>query len=234
MKHVYLTAALVEVFCFGALLGGWSNIGKLIRDAGHFARECDNTTELLTDCKSQANSIARIYSISQSTLGVGIFCFGLLYDRIEVFYSRLILSTCLTLAFLALALIDVVFPDWIMYVCWPVIQCSGVCLAIANFHLASYFPSTKSTIIATINGMSQASVMQSMIMSTLFRNYGWNLNKINGMYAALTSLLWVNTFFTLPRRRTRLADNDKRLLEGEESTKKELIKDHCESTPVPG
>ena len=50
----------------------------------------------------------------QSTLGVGIFCFGLLYDRIEVFYSRFILSTCLTLAFLALALIDVVFPEWIM------------------------------------------------------------------------------------------------------------------------
>ena len=85
MKHVYLTAALVEVFCFGALLGGWSNIGKLIRgelcvalmfnstlsphlDAGHFARECNNATASLNatvgDCKSQANSIARIYSIS--------------------------------------------------------------------------------------------------------------------------------------------------------------------------
>jgi hypothetical protein len=43
-------------------------------------------------CESQATSIANIYSFGVAFLGFGLFLFGILYDWLNVFRSRIILG----------------------------------------------------------------------------------------------------------------------------------------------
>ena len=113
-KFQYSTACGLKIFLGGSVFDLRAflliNLIKIFEGEEYFYDQCLKNTTIPTNsstvcsslrayCKEQAVDIANIYSLSVSILGFGLFLVGILYDWLDVFRTRLILSTLISTSY---------------------------------------------------------------------------------------------------------------------------------------
>jgi hypothetical protein len=124
-----------------------------------------------------------------------------MFDKLDVRKTRIIIGALVSSWKFLFYLVALRFiSEWLLYLIVPILYTCGFGLVIINAQLSNLFPPVRSSIITLTSGMSEMSIMQTIIMSKLF-DWGVRFSSIILVYFVLTIVLWLNTFLVMPKRR---------------------------------
>ncbi|KAM6971796.1 solute carrier family 43 member 3a [Aplochiton taeniatus] len=198
-----LATGFVECLCFAGVVFGYASLVFVLKADGYFGHLCvnvtnaANSTAATTDCSSQDERFALVFTIASFLNNFLSLPNGFLFDRFGTMVTRL-LGICLyTVGTVLVALSSAAF-SMLLFPALSFIAVGGILFLMTNIQVGNLFAAHRSTIITFYNGAFDSSSAVFLIVKVLYEG-GVSL-RTSFIVLSICSVVHVlRTFLLMPR-----------------------------------
>ena len=204
-KLLTVLTGIIETFCVGNIIVGWSSMNFILTKEGYFGSNCNMTDTQVQNqsskngiCPNQQFNLELVYTLALSLSAVITVAGGSLLDRYGTLFVRnlatIMLAVCCTLVAFSSPK-----TSWLLYPAMIGLATSGLFFYITNLQIANLFPRIRGTVVSIINGAVGASLVVFTIAQTAYEN-GVSLRTIFIFMAFLSLPMLLRSYFLMPKK----------------------------------
>ena len=204
-----IATALLEILFLCGIILGFPSLQLIFENEGYFAYLCPNKSDNISFnfklnltnrkifCDEQEASFNLAFTIGMAFFYICSFPSGYLLDRFGTWIFRTIATSLYSFGFILLAMSSQE-TSYLLYPALVLLSGAGRGMFLTNFQLSNFSKSYRGIILTLMTGSMTSSVLTFLLVKKSY-DAGGNVHMVLWITTGFTTLLWLRTYFLMPK-----------------------------------